>query len=336
MATEKQLVALLDMLTEGTTAPEAVGSLRTEAATLQKAARPWTEGKGIQGVGIGEKITDGEQLQEVVLKVYVEQKLPKSKLDNPVPPKVRMPGLDEEVETDVEEIGRMAKEPNTARVRPAVPGFGLGHVKITVGTFGCLVRKKGQKALYILSNSHVLADEGTGQIGDAIIQPGDHDGGKASADVVAELAAWVPFQFTTTGYPNFVDAAIAKVKKAADVTSAVRLIGVPKGTSNVVRRGMRVQKTGRTTDYTTGVIKDINYRLALRYRKPGGGTGRVGLAEQVLCTRYTAGGDSGSAVFNMSGKVVGLHFAGSPSTSVFNRIEHVLAGLDIELVTTKV
>jgi hypothetical protein len=336
MPTEKQIVALLDMLTEGATAPTAVESVAAAAETLHKAAKPWTEGKGIQGIGVGEKITDGEQLQQVVLKVYVDRKLPKSQLDNPVPPKVRMPGLDEQVETDVEEIGRMEKEPNTAKMRPAIPGFGLGHVKITVGTFGCLVRKKGEKkSLYILSNSHVLADEGTGQIGDHIIQPGDHDGGKA-ADVIAELAAWAPFQFTTTGYPNFVDAAIAKVKKAADVTSAVRLIGVPKGTSKFVRRGMQVQKTGRTTDYTIGVIKDINYRLALRYKKPGGGMGRVGLADQVLCTRYTAGGDSGSAVFNMSGKVVGLHFAGSPSTSVFNRIEHVLTALDIELVTTNV
>ncbi|HEX5103001.1 MAG TPA: trypsin-like serine protease [Pirellulaceae bacterium] len=336
MPTEKQLVALLDMLTEGAVASAAVESVRAEAATLRKAAKPWTEGKGIQGVGIGEKITDGEQLDEVVLKVYVDQKKPKSQLDNPVPKKVLMPGLDEEVSTDVEEIGRMEKEPNTARIRPAVPGFGVGHVDITVGTFGCLVRKKGQKSLYILSNSHVLADEGVAKIGDAIIQPGDFDGGKAPGDVIAELADWAPFQFTTTGYPNLVDAAIAKVKKAADVTSAVRLIGVPKGVSKFVRRGMQVQKTGRTTDYTVGVIKDINYRLALRYKKPGGGTGRVGLGDQVLCTRYTAGGDSGSAVFNMSGKVVGLHFAGSPSTSVFNRIEHVLSALDIELVTTKV
>lgn len=336
MPTEKQIVALLDMLTEGAAAPAAAESVAAAADSLQKSAKPWTEGKGIQGIGVGEKITDGEQLKEVVLKVYVEQKLPKSQLDNPVPAKVRIPGVEEEVPTDVEEIGRVEKEPNTARVRPAVPGFGVGHVKISVGTFGCLVRKRGQKALYILSNAHVLADDGTGQIGDKIVQPGDYDGGKSPADVIAELAAWAPFQFTTTGYPNLVDAAIAKVKKAADVTSAVRLIGVPKGASKFVRRGMQVQKTGRTTDYTIGVIKDINYRLALKYKKPGGGSGRVGLADQVLCTRYTAGGDSGSAVFNMSGKVVGLHFAGSPSTSVFNRIEHVLTALDIELVTTQV
>src|SRR5687767_2829324 len=139
MATEKQIVALLDMLTEGAAAPTAVETVAAAAATLQKSAKPWTEGKGIQGIGVGEKITDGEQLKEVVLKVYVDRKRPKSQLDNPVPSKVRMPGLDEQVETDVEEIGRVDKEPNTARMRPAIPGFGLGHVKITVGTFGCLV-----------------------------------------------------------------------------------------------------------------------------------------------------------------------------------------------------
>ncbi len=96
---------------------------------------------------------------------------------------------------------------------------------------------------------------------------------------------------------------------------------------------MQVQKTGRTTDYTVGVIQDIDYRLPLDYKRPGGGTGRVGLRDQVLCTRYTDAGDSGSAVLNMQGKVVGLHFAGSPSTSIFNRIQDVLDALKIEVVT---
>jgi hypothetical protein len=97
---------------------------------------------------------------------------------------------------------------------------------------------------------------------------------------------------------------------------------------------MRVQKTGRTTDYTQGIIQDVNYRLALTYKKPGGGSGRVGLRDQVLCTRYTAGGDSGSAVLNMQRRVVGLHFAGSPSTSIFNKISNVLTLLNINVVTT--
>jgi hypothetical protein len=99
---------------------------------------------------------------------------------------------------------------------------------------------------------------------------------------------------------------------------------------------MQVQKTGRTTDFTIGVITDINYRLPMSYKKPGGGTGRVGMRDQVLCTRYTAGGDSGSAVLNMNKEVVGLHFAGSPSSSIFNKISNVLVALNIEIVTQNI
>ncbi|MDQ6860244.1 MAG: S1 family peptidase, partial [Verrucomicrobiota bacterium] len=150
-----------------------------------------------------------------------------------------------------------------------------------------------------------------------------------------KLAEFVPFQFTATTFPNLVDAALAKVRRQ-DVTSAIRLIGVPKGVSTVLRRGMQVQKTGRTTDHTFGIIKDINLRSSMTYKKPGGGTGRAGFFDQVLCTRYTAGGDSGSAVLNMSGKVVGLHYAGSPTTSLFNKIARVRAALGIEIVTTAI
>jgi hypothetical protein len=121
-----------------------------------------------------------------------------------------------------------------------------------------------------------------------------------------------------------------------DVTSAIRIIGVPTGISQRVQRNMQVQKTGRTTDYTIGMIKDINYRTSLRYKKPGGGRGRVGFRDQVLCTRFTAGGDSGSAVLNMKQQIVGLHFAGSDSSSVFNRIGHVLSALNISVITTKI
>ena len=213
-----------------------------------------------------------------------------------------------------------------------MPGCGIGHYRVTVGTLGCVVRKCGKaRGTYILSNSHVLADEGTGTKGDEVLQPGRQDGGRRPADVLGRLDAWVPFEFGATGYPNLVDAAIARVPKRG-VTEVVRVLDKkPIGVSRTLRRGMRVQKVGRTTDYTTGVISDIHYRLALRYKKPGGGSARAGLRDQVLCTRFTAGGDSGSAVLNMSARVVGLHFAGSPSTSIFNKIDNVLKALDIEL-----
>ena len=336
MANEAHLLQALEVLTEGSGA-EVPEAMRAEALTVHRSARPWTAGKGIQGVGIGEKITDGEKLPELVLKIYVEKKKPKAKVRNLVPRGVTVPGIPGPLPTDVEEIGVVKVEPNTTRVRPAIPAFSVGHVKITAGTFGCLVRKRGaDRPLYILSNSHVLANEGLGARGDKILQAGKADGGKVPADVLAELAEWVPFQFSGTGYPNLVDAAIAKVKSARNVTSAIRLIGVPVGVNRTVQRNMQVQKTGRTTDYTVGIVKDINYRTALNYQKPGGGQGRVGFRDQVLCTRYTAGGDSGSAVLNMDKEVVGLHFAGSDSSSIFNRIGHVLDALLIDVVTVKI
>lgn len=322
----------LEIVTEGAEAA-LPNALRAEALTSFQEAEPWAKQNNIQGFGIGEKITDGEMLKELSLRVYVDKKEPKASLDNPVPKKVYVPGFDVEVETDVVAIGKVELESNTSRLRPVIPGFSVGHPNISAGTFGCLVRKtNGTKTLYILSNSHVLADEGVANAGDDILQPGHRDGGRAPGDVIGELDSWVPFEFTDNTFPNLVDAAIAKVKKS-DVKSAIRLIGVPKGVSTRLRRGMNVKKTGRTTDFTTGVIQDINYRLPLTYKKPGGGVGRVGLRDQVLCTRYTAGGDSGSAVLNSGNMVVGLHFAGSPSSSIFNKIEHVLTLLKIEIVT---
>ena len=62
----------------------------------------------------------------------------------------------------------------------------------------------------------------------------------------------------------------------------------------------------------------------------------MGFRDQVLCTRYSAGGDSSWAVLNMKKEVVGLHFAGSASSSIFNRIGHVLDALKIEVVTSKI
>ena len=333
---QKDLLLALELIT-APELPRIARSFAAEALKMQEKAKPWAMGKGIQGIGIAEKITDGQKLGVLAIKVYVEKKLPKSKLEDVVPKNLTVPGVEEKIETDIQEIGIVTKEPNTIRVRPASPGFGVGHVNITVGTFGCLVRKKDDdETLYILSNSHVLADEGTGAVGDRVIQPGKYDGGAAPGDVIAELSQWIPFQFTSTGYPNTVDAAIAKVKNKASVTSAIRLIGVPTGASNRVRRGMRVQKTGRTTDYTQGIIQDINYRMALNYKKPGGGSGRVGLQDLVLCTRFTDGGDSGSAVLDMNKRIVGLHFAGSPSSSIFNKINNVLTQLDIDVVTSKI
>ena len=346
MVTESELEQGLEILTEGSkariTRPGAVEfSLETvgeepileQADELRNRTRGWTHGRGIEGLGIGDKLTMGKPVGELALRVYVQKKKPEAKVSNPIPKTIAVPGIGD-LTTDVIEIGRIVHEMYTERARPAMPGCGVGHYHATVGTFGCLVRKRGDSDhLYLLSNSHVIAEEGRGKPGDQILQPGRSDGGTTSNDAIATLTEFIPFQFTDTGFPNLVDAAIAKPKRRTSVIPTIRVLNLtPDGVGRTLRRGMHVKKVGRTTDYTTGVITDVHFRLALRYQRPGGASkGRVGFRDQVFCTRYSTRGDSGSIILNSRNKVIGLHFAGSPSGSVFNRIKHVFDLLEVEL-----
>jgi hypothetical protein len=340
MARERELRLALEFVSEGDKAVIPRGesrevfsteSFQKESRRIREKSRPWTQGRGIQGLGLGEKVTGGTMEEELALRVYVERKKPLSKIKNRVPKKVRVPEVGV-FPTDVLEIGRVEAESFREKVRPAMPGCGLGHRDVTVGTFGCLVRRRGDdRKLYILSNSHVLADEGLAKIGDPIYQPGPHDGG-GRRDRLARLAEFQPFAFSRTGYLNFVDAAIAEVDPRK-VEEELRILGIkPRGLARVLRRGMQVQKVGRTTDHTVGIVRDVNYRFSLNYENPGSTRrSRVGFRDQVLCSRYTAGGDSGSIVLNERGCALGLHFAGSPSTSIFSRIRDVFDALDLEL-----
>jgi len=335
MVGEQALVRGLEVLTEGSSAQPPAAAVdegfRAEAEHVRVRAQEWTHAEGIEGLGVGDKISQGQPTGELALRVYVARKLPMRGLAKPIPLAVPVPEVGE-LTTDVIELGHLEPQSFRERARPAMPGCGLGHPAATVGTFGCLVKRRGDDALYILSNSHVLADVGFGQSGDPIVQPGSLDGGTAVDDALATLADFVPFRFDDVGYDNQVDAAIAQVRRRNWVVAQIRELGVaPAGLGRVTRRGMQIKKVGRTTGYTTGVIQDIHFRMGLTYPRPNGGqTGRVGFKDQVLCSRYSDSGDSGAVVLNSSDRVIGLHFAGAASGSVFNRIQHVLRLLRIE------
>ncbi len=340
MVVEQDLILALEFLTEGKRAvvPEAMArrafttkSFQKETQKVQEKARGWTMGRGIQGVGIGQKTTQGKATEDLALRIYVGKKKARAKVKNPVPKSVQVPEVGK-IGTDVVEIGRIELETFSNRVRPAMPGSGIGHRDVSVGTFGCLVRRRGRRRLYVLSNSHVLANSGLARTGDPILQPGRKDGGLIRRDRIGSLKAFVPFDFGP-GFPNLVDAAIARVRKRS-VEAEIRILGVrPKGVSTEVQRDMLVRKVGRTTDLTIGQVSDIHFRTRVSYKKTAKRRAPAGLRDLVLCSRYTQGGDSGSLVLNDLDEAVGLHFAGSPSSSIFCRIENVLNLLDIELVT---
>ena len=305
--------------------------------------------------GVGFKETEGVITEEPAVVVGVKRKVPQAQLSaQDMVPKV----LSQDVKSDVVEVGEIrAFQGPTDRWRPAPGGVSIGHHAITAGTLGCLVAKNNQ--IFILSNNHVLANSNNAQIGDAVLQPGRHDGG-TMADQIGTLAEFVPIDFgdlpvdcgIATGVEellnavakalgsrhrisafqespgtNLVDCALALPTSPDLVNKEILNIGVPKGARQATL-GTAVQKSGRTTGHTTGQIIQIDVTVQVAY-----GTQIATFTDQLMAGAMSAGGDSGSAVLDDEGYVVGLLFAGSETTTIINPIQAVLDALNVQIAT---
>jgi hypothetical protein len=331
MASEAAIEHVLDLLTQAP--PAAIEALGMAGSSQTRSLRHIMASRNVVGVGISEKVSKRQLTGKLALTFYVQKKVSLKKLraDMAVPATVpeALSGP-EAIPCDVVVLGKLRPEARVTR-HPVQPGYSIGHVETTAGTLGAVVSKGGE--LFLLSNSHVLALSGKAKKGDSIVYPGNADGGALPDDLVAKLADFG--KFVTSGeFVNRVDCAIAKPTAArlADVVSEIKGVGVPGGTIKPVR-GMKVVKVGRTTGKTIGEVRDVHFRFTLNYEQ----VGAVGFLDQVLCTRYTKPGDSGSLVLDKaSGKAVGLHFAGAKGGSVFNPIDAVLKTLGVTLVTKAV
>ena len=153
----------------------------------------------VVGCGWGRKRVGQEKTDHEGLVVFVSKKKPLTELKrNDIVPK-----LVGDTPTDVMEIGDVKLlavselTDRTARTRPAAPGVSIGHVAVTAGTFGAVVRDADTGQPYILSNNHVVANQTDGRdhradIGDAVLQPGPYDGGTLDKDVIGHLERFVP------------------------------------------------------------------------------------------------------------------------------------------------
>ena len=275
----------------------------------------------VVGVGIGEKIRGGFSQGRLCLKIYVEKKLIAKKLTKAefIPQEISR------IETDVEEAGKIIAQANTGRFRPAPGGVSLGHYQITAGTLGCLVKDKKSGKVLILSNNHVLANSNKAEKGDPILQPGPYDGGKKPKDLIGYLENWIEINFKKEA--NLVDAALARPKVSGDVRPEIMLIGSPQGLTKA-KIGMPIQKSGRTTGYTTGKVKDISASVKVNYDNQ-----TALFRGQILTTNMSQGGDSGSLVLDMKQRAVVLLFAGSEQVTILNPINEVLRLLDVEILS---
>ena len=309
--------------------------------------------RNVVACGVGYKEVAGVRTDELCVIVSVVQKETRDVLA----PENIIPRSLEGISTDVQETGVIrALQDHTARWRPAPGGVSCGHVDITADTLGCLVIRGDQ--LYILSNNHVLANSNQGQAGDPILQPGPHDGG-TMADQIATLDDFVPINFGTdtptcpfaTGTTdvlnwaarlagsqhrlqavrqitetNLVDAAIARPLADNLVERQILEIGMPQGVAEGTL-GLRVRKSGRTTGLTSGEITQVDATVRVSY-----GIGNTAtFTDQLVAGPMSSGGDSGSAVLDEQDRVIGLLFAGSSSTTIFSRIQHVLDALNVEI-----
>ena len=280
----------------------------------------------VVGVGVGKKQVKGKQKDDLCISVYVKEKISPDAL----PSGAAVPTAFDGVKTDVIEVGEIEAQAYTARIRPAKPGYSMGHFKITAGTFGCLVRDVCPPCrTYILSNNHVLANSNAASVGDPILQPGRVDGGTYPQDFIARLERFVPIRFNDPDRYNLVDAALAQPRDQRDVVSSIVAIGTPRGIVEA-KPGMKVIKSGRTTQTTTGTVIGVDATIAVGY----GASGVAYFRNQILTTDMSQGGDSGSLLLNRDdAKATGLLFAGSSQVTVHNNITNVLMGLGVELIT---
>ena len=292
----------------------------------------------LMGVGVGEKLVDGRRTGVLAVKFLVRAKYHERHISR----KHLLPKAIGGLAVDVEEVGLFHRFPASAaaaaavpnprtKIRPAPPGCSVGFADpnnqfVMAGTFGALV--KDANGAYILSNNHVLADEGQLAAGAPIFQPGLLDHGNAATDQIAQLTRFVPLQPNVS---NSVDCALAAVTNPADVTNSILQIGPPSGAGDA-EIDMTVEKFGRTTGYTVGQVTSVDTDVSVQYETGtytfGGQVIVVGLDGQA----FSNSGDSGSLIVERTSKTaVALLFAGSASHTIANHLPDVLHALNVTL-----
>lgn len=316
-------------------------------ATGASAVESFADAGNIQGVAValgdeGDVVTAADP-GTPTLTVYVAEPTSPDRMRSVVVDSlgVQAAAVDE-VPLTVVVTGIIDAQPHRFRIRPAPGGVSVAHFAVTAGTIGCLATGRSgdrRQRLLLLSNNHVIANTNNARYGDCIAQQGPFDGGKCPADRIAILERFVPIDFS--GAPNFVDCATGwcwpnLVRRELVFLSGGQLKFFRIGSVPIAPAlGMAVGKTGRTTQLTNGRITGVGVTINVNY-----GGGRVANFRDQIAIRagsgnFSAGGDSGSSIwtFDSARRPVGLLFAGGGGTTFANRMDRVLAALDITLYT---
>jgi hypothetical protein len=227
------------------------------------------------------------------------------------------------VPTDVIEVGI----PRAA----SLPGESIGLVAHgshnVTGTLGLYVRR-GQQ-IFILSNNHVLADEGRVPLNTAIVSPGPGIAGNPVP--IGTLSEFVPAAWDTS---NIVDCAIAEIQPGAAWQNTIPGFGAINGVASP-RGGRQVVKRGQSTGVTTGITLS-NTKLSMVFNYPHASmvmfTNLMGIIG-VGGSLFASDGDSGSAIVDdQTGNAVGLLIGVAENGIAFaNHMPTVMTQLNVQL-----
>lgn len=206
-----------------------------------------------------------------------------------------------------------AGPPSRGRLRPVQPGSSVSLTGApTAGTICCVVRDS-QGNDYLLSADHIFHGPASARV----LQPGVADGGR-DADAVAEYVRGTD----NAGIARLLPSVVAKPEPLE--------IGVFRGTTSVVTPGQKLRTYGRSVGKIEGTVRQIDASLTIA---SGTGIDQKKRLEHVIITSNISGpGDSGAPVTTEDGKLIGMIYAGSQTTSVVIPIEPLLKALGVELV----
>jgi hypothetical protein len=316
---------------------------------------------GVAGVALGFKVTGGKLTDQLAFRVYVHEKKPPSKLK----PEEMIPDRYQDFPTDVVTVPKTVPDVDTtpcadrAQHGTLVGGISISSLKpgtdgkIEIGTLGFFVTIPGVDPPYnigLVTNNHVFTDNG-GQEGDAVYQPAwgmQPDGTpgllKGGEDLVGKVTKLPNKGNDASG--SYVDAALVKlnicISSWCHTNCGVSFANVIQGlnvnssnaiadVSNTVNVGDTVFKVGRTTGRTVGRVTAValpttaggnNIEIAAVSMQGTGNCGGTLL--------FDTSGDSGSAVIDSHGNLIGLvhgHDPAQPNLTHACHIQPVLAAL---------
>lgn len=316
----------------------------------KRAAARWLKLPGVNAVGIGCKKRDGLRVGGLAIKVYVTEKKP---LDA-IPSDEVIPSEIEGVATDVDVLGLVAdtvRPPGIVlfqdsyvddeeRYRPLKGGSRIQAKlsRASSGTLGCFLTDPSNPAnVYALTAYHVFAKYTNGlSRATEIGQPSKKDSiTKCCSHLFGNYASPNPAnrpiaadRETVLPNPTFAhDAALARLEAGTRWSADILEIGPPSGIHTVTQDDVgglyHVVKRGSTTGLTGGTVESIEtvctatsgeFMLIDANEVPEAESDTESDTDLPPVFAFSEPGDSGSAVVDEQGRVVGLLKGECPTT----------------------